>query len=271
MLNNISVIEDSIRGHMGEPTSESPVRDQSNKQIPPGHVEKDLGGLACPRTKSPPTCGPALRTEEPGSSISQKCTRLNGDGTERRNQMSINYPTMEIPQSSRFSSEGPPYNQRQSPSYFDKRNMERAPQLASGQPSHGPMSQAGPAPSHKGPYGDLWQQGQHASALGKTQPHPPEAHSASSVSPNLHYRFDGAPYPPPPVSHSVGRASLQDPRDTVQNPLPPRKRMTPPQHSLHPTQGHIPQLPLKKQALEASGIHLDSYGRAAMGELMTQY
>merc|ERR1719510_2318327 len=72
------VIEDSIRGHMGEPTSDSPVRDQSNKQIPPGHVEKDLGGLACPRTKSPPTFGPALRTEEPRSSISQKSTRLNG-------------------------------------------------------------------------------------------------------------------------------------------------------------------------------------------------
>ena len=257
-----AVIEDSIRGHMGETTSAPQIRGQPKIQLPPGPVEKDLGGLACPRTKSPPSGGgTAFRRDE---AMPPRGSRLNADGTERReNQMSMDYPTMEIPQSSRFSSEVPPFNQHQSSSYLDKRNIiERHPQATAGASSHPSTSQpAGPPPSHMGhrkSYGDPWQQ--HTSASAKTT-HPPEAHNAS---PSLPYRFDGAAYPPPPPSHSVGRelsGRSQDPRDPVQSPLPPRKRMTPPQHS-HPNLQHHAQLPLKKQALEGPALHPDAYGRS---------
>ena len=39
---------------MGEPTSAPPMRGQQKIELPPGPAEKDLCGLGCPRTKSPP-------------------------------------------------------------------------------------------------------------------------------------------------------------------------------------------------------------------------
>ena len=257
------MIEDSIRGHMGE-TSAQQIQGQPKIEQPPGPGEKDLGGLACPRTKSPPSSGDAgFRRDESGRPIPHRGANLNSDGTERKEyQRFADYPTMELPQPSRFATDAPSYNQHQSSTYLNKRNIIiRHPQGSVGASTHtaSPTQPGGEPSSYTGSrksYGDPWQ---HHTAIPGKPPHPPEAHGAS---PSLPCRYDGAAYPPPPPSHSAGRelsGRSQDPRDHTQSPLPPRKRMTPPQHN--PISQHHAQLPLKKQALGGSGIHPDAYGR----------
>ena len=248
---------------MGEQTSAPPMRGQTKVELPPGPAEKDLGGLACPRTKSPPGGGPSYRSDESTHTLQQRGTHLIKDVSERReNQMSMDYPTMEIPQSSRFGPEASPFHQHQGLPFHEKRNItERHTQPGPGVPPHpSPTSQkSGPLPpshgGHRKAYGDPWQA--HSSVSGKPG-HPPEAHSSS---PSLPYRFEGSTYPPPSHSASRDLGRTQDARDPPQNPLPPRKRMTPPQHN-HPNPHHHTQLPLKKQTLDVSGIHPDAFGRA---------
>ena len=246
---------------MGEPVQGPSVRGQQNIALPPaGPGEKDLGGLACPRTKSPP---PGGSRDEQGLSNRGGPQGVNGDVNHRRNTttMSMDYPTMEVPQSSHFSTadgaSGPPPSACQSPSsYMDKRNAmdRRLPPTLGGVPTGGPR---------RGPYNDGWQQQ-------KGHP-PPEAHSASSVSPSLPYRFDGGSSYPPPPSHSVDRGGLLPggSHDPMQQGSM-RKRMTSPHPNLHhgpPPQGHMQQLPLKKQSLDTVGVHsTDPYGRPR-GEL----
>ena len=249
---------------MGDISSSPAIRGPSKIESQPGSVEKDLGGLACPRTKSPPNAGPGYRKEEFGQGM-PRTHRLATDGVERReNRMNMEYPTMEVPHSSRFGIDTEPFHRHQSLPYQEKRNPgDRHPHANLGPPTNqsAQVPQSGPMPTnigHRRSYGDPWQQP--TSLPGKPN-HPPEAHGAS---PSLPYRFEGSGYPPPPPSHSVSRdiqGRNQNSRDPSQSPLPPRKRMTPPEHN-HGGPQHHNQLPLKKQSFEASGMHQDSYERS---------
>ena len=248
---------------MGDITSPA-IRGPPKVESQSGSVEKDLGGLACPRTKSPPSVAPGYRKDEFSQGL-PRAHRLPADGIERRqNQMSMDYPTMEVPHSSRFGIDAEQFHHHPSLPYHEKRNTgDRHPHSSLGAQSNqsAQLSQPGPIPTHVGPrrsYGDPWQQPNNLA--GKSN-HPPEAHSGSS---SLPYRFDGSGYPPPPPSHSSNRdvqGRTQNSRDPSQSPLPPRKRMTPPEHN-HGGPQHHTQLPLKKQSFEASGMHQDSYERS---------
>ena len=254
---------------MGDLTPSPVVRGQPKIELQSGSVEKDLGGLACPRTKSPPGVGQGYRKEE-FSHAAPRGHRLTTDGIEKRETpMNMEYPTMEVPHSSRFGVEADQFHHHQSLAYHEKRNtVERYTHPNVGPPTNqaAPLAQAGSLPSHIGhrkSYGDPWHQ--QNSLSGKSN-HPPDAHSGP---PSLPYRFDGSNYPPPPPSHSSCRdmpGRTQNPRDPSQSPLPPRKRMTPPEQG-HSGSQHHAQLPLKKQSFEGTGMHQDSYERAR-GKLM---
>ena len=253
------VIEDSIRGHMGD-IAPPAIRGQPKMESQSGPVEKDLGGLACPRTKSPPGVGPGYRKEEFNHGA-PRAHRMTTDGMERRD---MEYPTMEVPHSSRFGIDVDQFNHHQSLQYQEKHGaLDRRPHPNAGPPANSSpqVPQAGPIPSHIGhrrSYGDPWQQ---PNSLSGKSNFPPEAHSAS---PSIPYRFEDRGCPPPPPSHSTSRdipGRTQNPRDPSQSPLPPRKRMTPPEHGQSGAPHHA-QLPLKKQSFEASGVHQDSYERA---------